>query len=222
MTISIDGEPIIITVGTCEKNFFVHEEVIRASSAFLKAALSKEWKDCGERSLKLPEADENAFKAYVQWLYTGRVLDVSLDEIEGPHDHEPNFFALAKLYVFGEQILDTTFQDYIVDAIVDAIKEPGQQRVRVPIHPIIDLIWPNTSRGSPARRAIVDTWARFAAPQSLTPEVESNHEFIFDLSYALLQNRDEDESVHSDLRDGDPCKYHQHDGTKHCKAQVVT
>ncbi|EME86766.1 uncharacterized protein MYCFIDRAFT_194727 [Pseudocercospora fijiensis CIRAD86] len=52
--------PLKVLVGPKEDVFFIHEDVICASSAFFKAACSNTWKENQEKTVKLPTADPNA------------------------------------------------------------------------------------------------------------------------------------------------------------------
>jgi hypothetical protein len=97
--------PITVVVGASEHLFFIHSAVLEKSSEFFGAALKSGWIEGHEHQVKLPEDDPRVFKTYANWLYTGTLQ--SLEYLE-----------LAKLYLLGEKLIDSTFQDIIINAIV--------------------------------------------------------------------------------------------------------
>ena len=91
-----------VLVGSEEKLFQVHEDVLRSNSEFFAAALKKEWTEGQTRVVKLPEESEHHFCRYVQYLYSGTIA------CQGTNI-ATEFMVLAWMYVFGEQVLDTGF-----------------------------------------------------------------------------------------------------------------
>jgi hypothetical protein len=66
---------IVVRVGTEPKHndFSVHENLIRLSSPFFEAVLSREWEESKERVVKLPGCNPHAFCVYIHWLYIGQL-----------------------------------------------------------------------------------------------------------------------------------------------------
>ena len=70
--------------------------------------MKKDWKESQERTIPLPDDEPEIFNLYVQWKYQGRVL--SRDATVAPERDSDELRLLAKAYIFGEKIQDSTFQ----------------------------------------------------------------------------------------------------------------
>jgi hypothetical protein len=58
----LTSEPILIRVGVAKEKFYVHGNLLRASSGFFDKALQKEWKEGQDRSVDILETDYDHFK----------------------------------------------------------------------------------------------------------------------------------------------------------------
>ena len=64
---------ITILVGADKTKFKAHKLVLCAQSDVLEKMLTSPMKEARENTIELPEVDETAFKALVEFLYTGNV-----------------------------------------------------------------------------------------------------------------------------------------------------
>jgi len=70
----------------------------------------------------LPEDGIDAFKDYVQWLYTGKI------HLEGNSKSPGYYTKLAKVYVLGEKLMNRRFQDDVIDALVAASRDSKRKQ----------------------------------------------------------------------------------------------
>ena len=179
--------------------------------------MNKNWKEAQERSIALPEDDVNTFHTYVQWLYTGKIPCQT--------DRRPlGYLALARLYGFGEKVIDKTLKDTVLDAIVACTFQANEQGHRTfPMKDTVKTIYKSTSVGSPARRLMVDMYLAHGNEQMVSEKSHLNHKaFLQDLSRALLKERvlpDNAKRKFSQLMSGTPCSYHQHGEDEPCNSQ---
>ncbi|KAH7071664.1 hypothetical protein FB567DRAFT_538591 [Paraphoma chrysanthemicola] len=69
----VTSEPVIILVGEHEERFFVHSRLLETCSEyFLKALSIKKEADIQMATIRLPDANADAFTMYAKWLYTAR------------------------------------------------------------------------------------------------------------------------------------------------------
>jgi hypothetical protein len=70
----LDGEVVIFLVGTHEpRRFTVHENIVKASSEFVRLALRGDWAEASSRIIPLPEDEPAVFSVYQHWLYNGLI-----------------------------------------------------------------------------------------------------------------------------------------------------
>ncbi|KAF2431246.1 hypothetical protein EJ08DRAFT_733477 [Tothia fuscella] len=129
------------------KQSTVHEAPIRKQSPFFEAALSRNWKEAGERVVRLPYQDVKAFQLYVNWIYTHRIVVPELK----PNRSTPTFMLIFRAYVLSDMLQDADCKDAILHACVDFSKLTGS----VPIA-CTKFVYENTGRDAPVRRLLVD------------------------------------------------------------------
>jgi hypothetical protein len=78
-------------------------------------------------TVRLPDDEPGIFSLYVHWLYWG-TLPVICDKTGTPADSE--HLDLVKAYVLGDKILDSTFQNTIIDAIGEKSQSQAQEYTR--------------------------------------------------------------------------------------------
>lgn len=60
--------------------------------------------------MKLPEDQPGIFELYLQWLYFGKIYYKNRHD-DGEHE------TLVDAYIMGDKLLDTTFQDRVIDYV---------------------------------------------------------------------------------------------------------
>lgn len=147
--------------------------------------------------------------AYIKWLYTRRLFNTFTEYADGT----PALTSLARLYVFGEKLLDNDFQDHVLNAFV----APYRKTHWVPDDLSINIIYDGTPKSSPARRMLVNMYTADGHA-----EFVGNHDggcwdvpedFKDALIAALLANRmfagSRQKDFHA-LEMGTVCVYHKH------------
>lgn len=171
--------------------------------------MGSDWKEAKERVVKLPEDDSDIFRTYLHWLYCGTFpcREDKFTNVE--HFHH------AKVYVFGDKMLDTCFCDAGIDAMIDKYNTLTTRNTRlVPDSDIIRYIYDNSIASSPVRQILVDMYVVQAKKEWLHERTASDYppEFLLHLALGLL-----DKSSCVDPRLAGPCKYHQHEsGSTNC------
>ena len=188
-TPSLGGRTIEIVVGR-EPVTCVHEKVICAPSKYFEKALSGGWKEAKECSFQLEEEDPESFQLYLHWLYR-RTLPTRIDE--PGYSGNAEYLQLAKAYILRDRLQDGSFQDVILDAIVNKCRTRANDgSTWFPVGPVIEHIYQNTTDSSKARRLLTDLyvchgsgdWLREWIEPSATPK-----DFLFDLATGFLDKR---------------------------------
>lgn len=189
--------------------FNVHESLICAASKFVKRAVSDEWNASTERSVKLQEEDPEIFQIYVHWLYR-HALPVRIDRpgIDG----NAEYLRLAKAYVLGDMLLDGSFQDAALDAILEKTHSKANDGRRwYPVGPVIEVIYDNTVESSKARALLVDLYTYHAHGTWLVDHAKYEQlpkQFLYDLAVSILNIRSQPTPPSQLLERS--CAYHQH------------
>lgn len=95
---------------------------------------------------------------------------------------------LARLYAFGEKIIDKSLQGKILDAIVARTRFVDERGFRIfPASEQVKTINDSTSAGSSARRLMVDSQLMGGEHWISKEPSEDHSEFLYDLTQALLK-----------------------------------
>lgn len=137
---------LIICVGPRSKELTVHKNVATASSKFIRAALSNDWKEAKDKRIQLADFAVKHFEIYLHWLYTKQLASQS----EGDLDYE----LLIPLYHIGDYLMDSTFCRHVLQALVDY----RYMQNTVPNPHEISLVWQSTTEESPLRKVIRELW----------------------------------------------------------------
>lgn len=156
----LQGGIITIEVGEERQVYVVHERLIRASSPFFDRAMSGRWRESAQRTVTLPDDDPWIFGIYVHWLYHGTIASI---------EDNDEFMDLAKAFVLGDKLLDSKFNNAVIDAIVDKSRFTLHDgNMWFPSERVVEYIYAHTTESSPIRELMVDLWASSAAPSSLS------------------------------------------------------
>ena len=112
-----------VLVGKDKKEYLLHRCFAPKTSEFFEKALSGNWKESEDKTIKIHDFEPDVFDDYLQWVYTsvvpietGSILESSesgkLAEIRKRRNQ------LTDLYVLGYFLLDTSLRNTIVDAII--------------------------------------------------------------------------------------------------------
>jgi len=175
---SVSGVPIPIKVG--KKKFHIHIGTLTATSDFFKNAMKPRWRANSKKQIDLSDEEPEDFESYVNWLYSRKVAVTR--PLVGRH------IQLARLYVLGERLVDETFQNAVLSAMIYHAVE----RDSFPPEAAINIIYSGTgSASSPARRLMVDMFV-YACDEDwiITGSLieETSVEFVDDLVRGFIRS----------------------------------
>ena len=153
--------------------------------------------------IKLPEADLEAFKVYIHWLYSA-TLDTTL-MIEPINSAPPAYLNLTKLWVLGNFVSDHVFTNSVIDRLLLKL-------ALLPGHAVsgqtLQYIWEHTPQNCGIQRLFIEaTAARTAENHIETWKNEILREILLDLSKRYASGRTTKKSPTF----ADRCKYHTHE-----------
>lgn len=140
-------ETITVLVGSDDdqRQFTVHKNLICAGSKFFNAACSKLWAEGKARILRLPQANAEAFQAYIVWIYAGKItVNKSTSGQE--------FRQTVELYLLGDVLDDLHLRNEAMRTLV----EKGREWKFHPPPDLMNRIWDLTAPESQLRKMIVD------------------------------------------------------------------
>lgn len=161
---------IILVVGKQKDQLIVHADYLTLRSPFFEVALSAPWKEHQTRVIKLPEDDTATVGLYLDWVYRDRLpthAQYSADQASAV------YLSLAKLYVFGERVLDVAIRNEIVEHVIDFTAGVDQGFPSYQYYPdaaAVEAIYEGTTEEPPMRRLLVDLYARHGEREWLAPE----------------------------------------------------
>lgn len=143
-----------IYVGPDNTHWILHEKLLCARSRFFQRVFYS--KDSHSSSYGLPEEEDDAFSAFVSWLYSGYVK---------PAKEEKDLTNLFDLYLMGEkwqasQLVRDVLRE-VRDWYATTDTYPGLRRVQ--------YIYANTDEDSEMRRLLVHSVARMMALNESIP-----------------------------------------------------
>jgi hypothetical protein len=139
---------IVVRVGEPaeQRDFTVLHSIATKSSKFMQTTFDGDWRESHEKRVSLPEIKVCDFEVYLEWLYTGHVVNLDDYMSLGP--------ALIRLYVLGDFLSDDQFSNAVMDAL---IRESQRWTPRLAFATVdVDFAWDKTMPGSGLRNVLVD------------------------------------------------------------------
>ena len=205
-------------MGSEEKQFFVHKDVLCSTSEFFKCALKGDWKEATGHPFTIPEANEDAFAAYVDWLYTEGLKDLYIDPSCESSDHTTCKKCFLDWYfppyLLGDYLQDKHFCNTVIDQFLAKI-------VQLEIQPsmrIIEKCWNMIPKSSGFRRLLVDLEALNCSTSYYNENAEKwRHDYLVEVArvwHKLYRNGIDE----ADPKHRGRCYYHDGDDKpNHCK-----
>ncbi|KAF2130039.1 hypothetical protein P153DRAFT_431107 [Dothidotthia symphoricarpi CBS 119687] len=139
-----------------EQLFHIHKSVLCKTSAFFQSILESAWTGLDYKPIDLTDEKPEVFQMYLQWLYSGKVavkLEANLySYMVRVNDEVICWASLLDSYILGEQLQDTTYQNAVMQAMIDCV-ENGEV---LPSVKAIGDMYRGTSASSPVRKLVVD------------------------------------------------------------------
>lgn len=197
---------VTIRVGkeSASQDFMVHENLMVARSPFVRTALNNDWKEAKSRVIPMPEDQPETFSTYQQWLYSGKLFS---RHDEGTIEDAAEYELLVKAYILGEKLMDSRFQDTILDCIVQKLRKTSTFDIG-----LSNLVYENTPSNSPLRRLWCDVYAWSGSPSWLDESKLSecvHAEFLMDLSRLQMSFWGGERPKQIPYA-GNTCDYHHH------------
>ncbi|KAH7094875.1 hypothetical protein FB567DRAFT_586223 [Paraphoma chrysanthemicola] len=156
-----------------DKTFSVHESVLK-QSPFFRNALRLEWRELRDgAAIKVSHHRPKIFEIYLKWLYSHAI------------EEELSSMALVQMYVLGEEMMDTRFQDATIAALISRCLK----HKNYPVTDQVNVIYEGTYSTSPARRLLVDFFVYAGDRQWVSGRDLANcfhADFVNDLLEALM------------------------------------
>lgn len=102
------------------------------------------------------------------------------------------FFAVARLYVFGERVLDSMIRDAAIEQL---IAFSGVVNNDLPTHPhypsprVVETVYEGTTEAASMRNLLVDMYVRLGSKEWLVPELHPA--FCQDVAREFMRRADE-------------------------------
>ena len=195
---------VTLFVGTSQKPFYVHGDLLCDVSSFFKAAFTGDFKESSDKTMQLPEDDENIFSLFIDWLYNQRyeMLPEPDDDDEDLNDEDDvyeeereddRYLSAFKLFVFAEKY-DVPDLKWLLTKTLFADVAACQMG---PTNASVNYLYGHTARSAGIRRLIADWHAWRMDPvyferPNFRALLEKHPEFSADinLSYAKYLDRE--------------------------------
>jgi hypothetical protein len=168
--------------------------------------------------VKLPESDAQAFRLYVQWLYTGRLhTRLSLARDEQFKDRRYELTNLIEGYLLGDYLQDNDYKDILVDAMVEWASEYSGVPHSAKPADFAARVYTSTDGSSPLRKLLADltVWLPKQSDWKQIPEDQFPHGFLCDVIRVFSAKIQQSETAPEDKkapfqRYRGTCHYHCH------------
>jgi len=186
----LSRDMVDLYVGSENTHWILHEKLLCYRSKFFRDIFYN--KDSHNKTMGLPDEDDEPFKLFVGWLYSGAVPTPS---------EEKDLGNLFDLYLMGEK---WQIKNLVVE-VLDSVRAfywsnetyPGLRRVQ--------YVYANTQQESPMRQLLVSSVARFlilgeGIPQHWDKALRKNGQLAVDIIMEVQKWHLEEERV-PDVRD---------------------
>ena len=160
------SDTIIISAGkgSNAEEYVVHTSFATRSSAYIKAALNRVWKEAEEKRINIVDAEPGVVEAYLNWVYSKEIpLNLRSEKVCGcckearTRANQCIFYAskeLAKMYVLGDYLSDFRF----CNAVADIWKSMNLVAGCYPSIGATQYVWQNTSTNCILRELVLESW----------------------------------------------------------------
>lgn len=126
--------------------FHLHQSLVCASSTFFAEAVKATWATGKTRTLQIANVDVEIFKEYTAWVYTSGFSAFG--------SIYTDWERAAKCYLLGERIADVSFQQAVIDKMINRYSPRGRGNY-IPLA-AINMIYEDATETSPVRRLLLD------------------------------------------------------------------
>ena len=197
--------------GVLERNgpqdLVVHTSFATKSSTFFRAALKHDWKEAREKRIVLPDTAVADFEIYLQWLYTGHLVD--LDKVV--------FIVagatLVRLYILGDYLGDYLGDNCFSNTIIDKLIQYSSGKVTITGFECetVDLAWEKTTPDSPLRKLLAQLIVCSVGGCHISPPFFDVGRWSQDVSVQVFVQTSTHARVKVPILYQDRCAFHKHD-----------
>jgi hypothetical protein len=203
---------LFVGEGDDKKEFTVHRSFAIKTSKFLQATLKygNGWNTTLEKGMPLPSVTVANFQMYMEWLYTGRVVELDYNKSQASE-------TLVRLYVLRDYLEDDHFSNAIIDTLIQNSSYFASGMVWK--RSTVDMAWDETQPESPLRRVLArliacsvgshNDWSK--SPRFLRFGIwskEVSAEVFAELDQWFAVQDAIDETVEFPVNGEDKCAYH--------------
>lgn len=176
-----------VKVGTEGTTYPVLQYLLCRGSAFFRAAMKPEWNPAKDeiRVVDLTDDEPGIFEVYLHWLYFNKLPPVLMERPKSDGTTVQEFRGLAMCYVLGEKIVNKSFKDAILDALINALDDRTSKNKRVPGESTIDIVYEGTLPTSRGRKLLVNLWAHRIGSEWSTYLDDFPHDFVLEFAKKL-------------------------------------
>lgn len=180
-TPSVRGKPISVVVR--DETFIAHESVLSSSSLYLRAAVSERWQKSIEGNVELSDVEPDVFAIYLHWCYFDTISVRSIGD-----DSDTEDIDLGKAYILGDRLIDISFQNAVIDAVVEKYEENDTW---CPPGTVIEYVYAYTTESAKIRDLLIDLYFNRCEISKLRDDRHKEHlpqPFLLELA-ARLKDR---------------------------------
>ena len=168
---------VTLYVGESQKPFYVHLDLLCDVSSFFKAAFAGSFREGVDKTMQLPEDNENTLLLFLDWLYYRRYEmmpesdydesddeaddeDESDDEIDEELDEDDKFLEAFRLFVLAEKYDVPSLKRLVVEKL---FANTGEYHYG-PRYSSVLYLYAHTTKSSGIRRLVADWHAWYMDP----------------------------------------------------------
>jgi hypothetical protein len=171
-------DTVTLIIGPEKRELLTHGNFIARKSEFFQVALKREWKEGQARTITMPEDDYETMTRYLSFVYSEKLPTTHLNPSVPSHLILPSQSSVADLYVLGTRMLDMSMKKAALEEVVRL------SEIICPWSRTVNIIYSGTCEGDPARRLMVDLYAKKARGHWLS--LGYNQTFLLELAQRLL------------------------------------
>lgn len=112
------NEQITVLVGEEAEAFVLPKTLAVEDAPYIGTALDNGSKDAKKSTVRLPDADVDTFRVFVQWLYTGEVVLLDPEDAKKDDKGTARYLSLTKLYKLGVDLYSIRLRNVAIDSFI--------------------------------------------------------------------------------------------------------
>ena len=195
----LNSEAVPVYVGKKKEKYFVHQDILCATSTVVQIALNGSWRESEIGALELPGVEPDAFLRYVTWLYWGTIDVHCYDEVcdREMHSSYDVWDILTKAHQTGDFLGDLAYCNASTDSMYDHLIK---RFCRPELH-VICMFWDRLRPKSGMQRLLFGIALYHADDKELDKCNAIDRGLLFELLKRLLKSKSESQGQDPALQD---------------------